>query len=205
MHFTFARGCDDTTIMENQLHVEADLIRRLIRDGRHPEALSRARALADSGASDGNLLLGWMFQSGCGGPQDLQEAERRYLHAAKSGSKQAMYYLGSLYGMTADYARAIEWFERSAKSGSAAAMYHLGRMYLAGQGVTANRQLAIEYFEAAATRGHLFAQRNILHEMIKGRRGVLSIPVGIFKLFHLSFVLFRTGLKDSESEEILRL
>jgi TPR repeat protein len=195
----------DAVKTNNEPLPTAEAIRDLIRKGQQAEALRHARSLAESGAADGNLLLGWMYQAGSGGPQNLKAAEACYLRAATSGSVKSMYYLGSLYVMTGDFARAIEWFTRSSNGGFAAATYHLGRMFLFGQGVEQDRDVAMRYFEKAAKQGHLLAQRNIIHAMIKGQRGIMNIPVGLAKLLHLTYVLFKTGLRDPQSDRVLHL
>ena len=181
------------------------LIQRLMLEHKESEAFSHARAIAASGVSEADLLLGWMYQSGYGVPQDLKEAEAHYLRAASSGLPLGMFYLGWFYATGGDLARSVEWFTRSSESGSPAATYHLGRMHLVGLGVEESREAAVKCFEAAAKQGHLYARRNIIHEMLKGRRGISLIPVGLFKALQLLFAFARMMVKDPESELLLRI
>jgi len=184
---------------------EASVIRRLIREGRQSEALSGARALAASGSPEGDLLLGWMHQSGAAVPQDLDEAERYYIRAAEHGSSLGMFYLGWFYATAGDLTRAVEWFQRSSTTGCPAATYHLGRMHLVGQGVEQNHNRAMELFATAAHQGHLYARRNIAREMATGKRGLVRIPLGILEVLQVGFLFVSIGLKDPDSERLLRI
>ena len=75
---------------------------------------------------------------------------------AERGDAQAQGGLGAMYydgqGVTQDYAKAREWFEKAAAQGEAGAQYNLGVMYGNGQGVAQNSAKAREWLEKAAAQ-----------------------------------------------------
>jgi TPR repeat protein len=81
----------------------------------------------------------------------------------------------------------------------------LGQLYFVGEGVEINRDKAFQYFERAAQNGHLFAQRNIAYEMIKGRRGIARIPVGVLLAIRGLLQVIKVTVKDPDSDTIRRL
>ena len=57
------------------------------------------------------------------------------------------------YGVTQDYAKAREWYEKAAKKGSALAMTALGVLYRDGKGVSPDFVKTQEWFEKARAAG----------------------------------------------------
>jgi TPR repeat protein len=180
-------------------------LRSLLRQGKNEEGFAVARALADAGESDGELMLGWMYHTGLGVERDDQTAQDHYLIGANRGHALSMFYLGWLYATKGEPERAVHWFTLSSKHGCSAATYQLGRMYLAGWGVQRNQNTATQYFETAAKLGHLYARMYIAREMLYGRRGMTRIPVGLFNVLQVVFAFGRTGVKDPDSEFLLRV
>jgi hypothetical protein len=45
----------------------------------------------------------------------------------------------------------------------------------------------------------------IAREMLYGRRGMTRIPVGLFNVLQVVFAFGRTGVKDPDSEFLLRV
>ena len=74
-----------------------------------------------------------------------------------------MFNLGLLYangqGVTQDYAKAREWFEKAAAEGDADAMNNLGILYHNGQGVPQDDAKAREWYERAAAKGDASAKK----------------------------------------------
>src|SRR5262249_52028860 len=72
--------------------------------------------------------------------------------AADKGDPTAMAYLGVLYanglGVTQDYAKAREWFEKAVDKGDVSAMASLGLIYANGFGVTQDYAKALQWEEA---------------------------------------------------------
>ncbi len=78
------------------------------------------------------------------------------------------YYHGR--GVSQDYAKAREHYEKAAEQGLASAQYSLGLMYAFGYGVAQSYTQAREWYERAATLGFAAAQNNlgVLHELGHG-------------------------------------
>lgn len=56
-------------------------------------------------------------------------------------------------GVTQDYVKAVEWFEKAAHQGDPKAQFNLGLMYVSGIGVRQNFSVAKEYFGRACDNG----------------------------------------------------
>src|SRR6516225_1417378 len=94
---------------------------------------------------------------------EAEEAQRK--RATNEGNAEAMFNLGLLYdngqGVTQDYVRAREWYEKAADEGNAEAMFNLGLLYANGQGVTQDYVRAREWYEKAAEKGFPRAMGNL--------------------------------------------
>lgn len=180
-----------------------DVADELFGQGRYEEAFRRFSALADTGSVPAQVFMGWMYQTGKGIQQDLRTAEKWYRRAAERNSPWAQFYLAGLYRKQQEYPLAIQWLEKSASQGYSPALYLLGKLYYTGEGVPLNRQKAFEYFEKAAAKGHLFAKRNIAHDMISGRRGFNRIPGGVVMLARVLWAGLKVGSREPDSELIL--
>ena len=86
---------------------------------------------------------------------EAEEAQRK--RATNEGNAEAMFNLGLLYangqGVTQDYVRAREWYEKAAANGNATAMLNLGQLYEEGWGVAQDYGKAREWYEKAADKG----------------------------------------------------
>ena len=86
---------------------------------------------------------------------EAEEAQRK--RATNEGNAEAMFNLGLLYangqGVTQDYVRACEWYEKAAEKGFPSAMGNLGVLYHNGQGVAQDYGKAREWYEKAADKG----------------------------------------------------
>jgi TPR repeat protein len=65
------------------------------------------------------------------------------------------------YGVTRDYAKAREWYEKAADKGYAYAMGNLGALYHNGRGVAQDYAKAHEWYEKAAGKGDAYAMGNL--------------------------------------------
>jgi TPR repeat protein len=94
---------------------------------------------------------------------EAEEAQRK--RATNEGNAEAMFNLGLLYangqGVTQDYVRAREWYEKAAEKGFPSAMGNLGVLYHNGQGVTQDYVRAREWYEKAAEKGFPRAMGNL--------------------------------------------
>jgi len=178
---------------------------QLFREERYEEAFEKYRILAERGTVTAQVLLGWMYQVGKGVQDNLAEAKKWYEEAAVSQSAQAQFYLGNLYRTTGEYKQVFEWLERSASQEYSPALYLLGQLYYVGEGVELDKQRASVYFKQAAEKGHLFAQRNIAYDMIKGRHGIARIPFGFLLMVRGLWRVIKVTLNDPNSDSILRV
>jgi TPR repeat protein len=110
--------------------------RTAYRAGDYAMAMQEWRPLAEQGNSKAQDMLGTLFQSGLGVPQDDVEAARWYRLAAKQGDAHGQLHLGFLYssGLTdlingvpvdvvpTDDAKAYMWLSLAASQGAAAAL-----------------------------------------------------------------------------------
>jgi TPR repeat protein len=94
---------------------------------------------------------------------EAEEAQRK--RATNEGNAEAMFNLGLLYangqGVTQDYVRAREWYEKAAEKGFPSAMGNLGVLYHNGQGVAQDYVRAREWYEKAADEGNAEAMFNL--------------------------------------------
>ncbi len=87
-----------------------------------------------------------------------QGALEKIQNAARQGSPQAQYNLGSAYWQRGEYLKALPWIKAAAGQGHTEAEYMLGMAYLEGHGTVQNYRFALEQFTRAAQHAHLEAQ-----------------------------------------------
>jgi len=107
--------------------------------GDYATALRIMRELAEQGNAAAQLILGFMYDTGRGVPQDYKEAVSWYRKAADQGFGVAQFNLGHMYskgeGVPQDYTEAARWYRKAANEGDAVAQFNLGQMYSKGEGV----------------------------------------------------------------------
>jgi TPR repeat protein len=102
------------------------------------------------------------------------EAFALFRAGAEHGDLTSMANVGVAFeagrGVTQDYAKAREWFEKAAAQDSAHAMFSLGSLYENGKGVSEDYAKAHEFYEKAAARGEANAMFRLgwLYENGKG-------------------------------------
>ena len=132
--------------------------------GDYATALQEWRPLAEQGDADAQNILGTMYGSGRGVPQDSAEAVRLYRLAAEQGNGGAQYNLANAYatgrGVPQDGAKAVRLYRKLAEQGKAFAQYSLGNMYRTGQGVLQDYTTAHMWFNIAAANGADVAAEN---------------------------------------------
>lgn len=130
-------------------------------------------------AKDGNAraqaLLGILYDSGRGVPQDDRQAAEWYRKAAEQGDPTAQYNFAQMYkegrGVPQDDHKAVEWSRKAADQGDSTAQGFLGWLYAEGQGVPQDDRRAVEWYKKAADQGEPVAQR-LLGWMYSEGRGV---------------------------------
>ena len=96
-------------------------------------------------------------------------AEHNYatdIEDARRGNKIAQYNIGYYYhsgtgGVSRDYQKAAQWYQKSADQGYASAQLNLGALYSDGSGVPQNQAKAAELYRKAAEQGNGAAQYNL--------------------------------------------
>ena len=120
------------------------------------QALADLRVSAEAGDAEAQFILGGMYVTGRGGPQDDAEAVAWYRRAAEQGHARAQYNLGAMYdqgrGGPQDDAEAVAWYRRAAEQGHARAQYNLGGMCREGRGVPQDDVEAHMWLTIAASR-----------------------------------------------------
>jgi hypothetical protein len=96
---------------------------------------------------------------------DYKTAVKEWLPLAREGDASAQFNIGQLYrlgrGVTKDYAKASQWYEKAAEQWHTAARHNLAVLYEKGLGVPVDYAKAIEWYTRAANQDYGFAQFNL--------------------------------------------
>ena len=130
------------------------------------QALADLRASAEAGDAEAQFILGGMYVTGVGVPQDAAEAVAWYRRAAEQGYARAQYNLGVIYaegvGVPQDAAEAVAWYRRAAEQGDAERAVHPRRRCMStGVGVPQDAAEAVAWYRRAAEQGDASAQSNL--------------------------------------------
>lgn len=114
--------------------------------------------LAGQGNPQAQVIIGSLYQNGCGEIQDYKQAYSWYKKAADQGNAEAKYNIGALYysgwGLTKDRTAAMKWTRKAAAGGYTQAMIEIGKSYEAGCcGVKKDYVAARKWFDNAARHG----------------------------------------------------
>jgi len=119
---------------------------------------------AEQGDDLAQYLLGSMYGTGEGVPQDYKTAVKWYRLAAEQGETSAQYNLGVMYdngqGIIQDYKTAVKLYRLAAERGNAGAQGNLGGMYGNGKGVIQDNVYAHLWWNIAASSGNKDAVTN---------------------------------------------
>jgi TPR repeat protein len=121
-------------------------------------ARSTLLPLAVAGDSRAQVVIGQLYEHGCGEPRDYTEAYHWYLKASDQGNAEAAFYISALYfwgwGVKQDTSEAMKWTDRAARGGYTPAMIQMGLHYRDGCcGVIHDFAQAMTWFHEAADRG----------------------------------------------------
>src|SRR5215467_7290177 len=103
-----------------------------------PEDLPALQQKASAGDAQTQLLLGMLYQDGCGVVKRDSTLELNWYHkAADQGSSLAENQIGSYYdnGAGNNQAEGFRWYRQAAEHGDAVAENNVGGMYAEGAGV----------------------------------------------------------------------
>ncbi|MBV8798663.1 MAG: SEL1-like repeat protein [Alphaproteobacteria bacterium] len=155
-------------------------------------------ALARSGDSKGQLLLGLKYLEGHGVAVNEAEAARWLARAAQQGEPFAEYRLATLYergrGVAADAKLAAHWYELAAKQGNRKAMHNLAVAFAEGSGEPKDSLQASMWFARAANLGLADSQFNLAVLYERGM-GVKQSLVDAYKWY-----LIASAQGDAESK-----
>ena len=146
--------------------------------GDYATAVRLLHPLAEQGNVHAQSILGVMYETGQGVPQDHAAAVFWYRKAAEQGDASAQRHLQELLGRAApavagpfedgvaahnraDYGTALRLWRPLADQGDASAQYNLGLMYAEGQGVPQDYAAAMSWYRKAAEQGNAGAQYNL--------------------------------------------
>ena len=108
------------------------------------------RPLAEQGHADAQCMLGVLYDSGWGVPQDDIKSARWFRRAAERGNVDAQYITGSMYddgkGVTQDVVEATRWYRMAAEQGDYEAQCELA----SGKGVLQDDAKAEYWFHIAS-------------------------------------------------------
>lgn len=126
-------------------------------DRDYAKALEWYQKAADLASSFAMDSIGVMYFYGEGVEEDLTKAAEWFEKVY--GEAGAMWRIGDIYqNWNADYAKAMEWYEKASDLGYEYAMCCLGSMYENGEGVKKNKAKAKEWYQKAADLGDTYAQ-----------------------------------------------
>lgn len=124
----------------------------------YPLAYKEIAPLAKAGNADAEHLLGLMYYTGRGVPQDFKQALVWHRKAALHGKADAQYVVGAMYytGNTViqDQKQAVAWFNKAAEQGHAEALQVLGLFYYSNiAGMPEDMVIAYTLWNLAAANG----------------------------------------------------
>jgi len=158
--------------------------------------LDDMKALADTGMAEAQYVLGWMYATGEGVPENDAEAVKWYRKAADQGNADAQYNLGYMYangeGVPENDAEAVKWYRKAADQGIAAAQYNLALKYANGEGVPENNIRAYVWWSMAKTQGNTKAAGNL--DILKPKMTPQQIADGQA----LATKCYESGYKDCD-------
>jgi TPR repeat protein len=141
----------------------------LVTEKKYDEAKALTEPCAQKGVGDCQYLLGGMYESGLGVPQDDGQARGYYLRAAEKGVTSAQTRLGMLLLKAEDYPNAWKWLQKGAEKKHPMAHYYLGVILANGLGQNKNEAEAVVYYRKAAEKGLPEAQYNLAVALDQGQ------------------------------------
>ena len=129
---------------------------------RDPKFTSEAMAEAlleyvEQGDAEAQLLLGSLYDTGEGVPEDDAEAVRWYRLAAEQGLAEAQLNLGVMYdngeGVPEDDTVAAQWYRMAAEQGHPKAQLNMALQYITGEGLPVDHVRAYAWLDLGAAGG----------------------------------------------------
>jgi TPR repeat protein len=143
------------------------------------------------------LLGNYYYRGNFGLPQDLERAIALWKQAAKLGSSEAQYNLGTFYNQGGDSKKAKFHYEAAAMAGHEAARYYLGCMEFE----SGDKERAVKHWEIAASAGDYKAMHNLLGAFNHGVVSRESID-STLTAYNTSCVEMRSEARDTSIQII---
>jgi TPR repeat protein len=143
----------------------------LYQKDKYAEALPKLLDLESRGSLEAKFCLGYMYQEGLGVSKDYDEALARYRDLSEAGAPLGSFYAGATLERQKRFSECIEYYRIGAQQNnvsSAYALYRLSKNNIAN----ISESDAAKYFQQAIDGGHLYAQRDLAHLMLRGKYGV---------------------------------
>lgn len=169
---------------------------------RYTDAVDRFQVLFARGSNLAGVYLGYMYYHGLGVAPDLDKARQFYLEAANRGAAEAQYYVGVIHHRNNEFSEALNWYTKAAEQSYVSAMYWIYSMYIRGEAATVNKGKAQYYLEEAAKGGHVYAQRKVASQLLRGTQGVRGFLKGILMIVKLVPRAFTIAYRDPDSRLI---
>ncbi|MCZ6616978.1 MAG: tetratricopeptide repeat protein, partial [Gammaproteobacteria bacterium] len=122
------------------------------------------------GAVEALVALGYMYQNGEFGEEDVARSMELFSEAAELGSGAGQVSLGHLYltgtGVGQSYERALELFEQAAAKNTPTSFLSLGHMFEAGLGMAKNLKDAKHWYRRGAEAGMPVAQLRLAYLLL---------------------------------------
>jgi TPR repeat protein len=121
-----------------------------------PEEIPALQQKAAAGDVETQLLLGMLYQDGCGVVKRDSALELNWYHkAADQANSLAENQIGSYYdnGAGHNQAEGFKWYRRAAEHGDAVAENNVGGMYVEGAGVQQNYAEGVDWLRKAVEHG----------------------------------------------------
>jgi len=176
--------------------------RDLIAEGNPGEAFGICNDLANGGNAYAQVTLGWMYYYGRGAPQDKRVGLSWCERAAAFGSSEGAFYCGRIAFLEGRFQDGIKWFTRSSNQNYGPACYWLGLSHLRGYGVPVDTFKGIQYLRRGADTGNWFARRDLALQMIRGRCGLIKVPLGLVLLPYWMVIAVVEFLRTGPSERL---
>ena len=148
------------------------------------QALADLRARAEAGDAGAQVILGGMYVTGVGVPQDDAEAVAWYRRAAAQGHARAQYNLGGMYaeglGVPPDAVEALMWLTIAAARSTGAEREHM----VTARAAVASRMTPTDVREAerrtqAWLAAHPGMRNRVAPPSDPGRAGVIVARLGL--------------------------
>ena len=162
----------------------ADLLRRAhaaYKEGDHFLAFELYKQLADAGHTDSQVFVAWMLSLGVGCEKNEAQAAIYYERAAALGNPVGCFNFGRWLTRAGDHKSAYGFYLQGAACKHLPSMFRVGLALARGKGVAVDLPRAYNILGLAALRGHAYALREMAVQDLRGKRGLLLMPVGLLE------------------------